>query len=115
MLRHLHQSWVQLHLDGSNSFYKRTNFKAPDSVAFAGQNATPLFVAAQEGHELVVHELLQSKSYPDTPRIDGATPLHAAAAGCHKGIIELLLGGNANLESADASNRAPVDLVKREK
>jgi ankyrin repeat protein len=63
--------------------------------------ATPLYIAAYNGH-LGAVEVLLDKSDMDTARTDGATSLHAAARNGHAGVVKALLGKGANVDKARA-------------
>ena len=53
--------------------------------------ATPVYIAAEQGHLLAVRMLLFAGAKGDTPRKDGTTPLRAAAENGHADVLELLL------------------------
>uniref|UniRef100_A0A3B3TCZ0 Ankyrin repeat domain 29 n=1 Tax=Paramormyrops kingsleyae TaxID=1676925 RepID=A0A3B3TCZ0_9TELE len=53
--------------------------------------ATPLFLAAQEGHLTVIRQLLSSGAKVNHPREDGTTPLWMAAQMGHSEVVKVLL------------------------
>lgn len=53
--------------------------------------ATPLWIAAQLGHDHIVKTLLQHGAFVDTIRIDGATPLFKASHKGHAHVVHELL------------------------
>jgi ankyrin repeat protein len=56
---------------------------------------TPLFVAAQKGHEPVVRALLEAGADINIARNDGATPLYIAAQKGHAAIVTMLRDSGA--------------------
>ncbi|KAI9015599.1 ankyrin repeat-containing domain protein, partial [Hyaloraphidium curvatum] len=65
--------------------------------------ATPLYLAAQEGHIEVVRRLLRHGARVDAVDTDGWVPLHAAAQNGHLTCVELLL-------DAHKARNVPVDV-----
>lgn len=62
--------------------------------------ATPLFIAAQNGHYKVLVYLLAQGAEPDSRRTDGATPLWIAAQMGHDHIVTQLLKAGAFVDAA---------------
>ncbi|KAI4461406.1 ankyrin repeat family protein [Holotrichia oblita] len=62
--------------------------------------ATPLFIAAQNGHYKILVYLLAQGAEPDSKRTDGATPLWIAAQMGHDHIVAQLLRAGARVDSA---------------
>jgi ankyrin repeat protein len=58
--------------------------------------ATAAFLAAQEGHEKVLSQLLTSKADVDAIRRDGVAPLGIASQNGHNSAVKLLLDFNAD-------------------
>lgn len=59
--------------------------------------ATPLWIAAQMGHDHICKVLLQNGAYVDAVRCDGATPLFKAAHKGHAAVVTELLKYRPNL------------------
>lgn len=53
--------------------------------------ATPLWIAAQMGHDHIVKTLLQHGAFVDSVRVDGATPLFKASHKGHAHVVHELL------------------------
>ncbi|KAF5272341.1 hypothetical protein FQR65_LT17461 [Abscondita terminalis] len=62
--------------------------------------ATPLFIAAQNGHYKILVYLLAQGAEPDSRRTDGATPLWIAAQMGHDHIVSQLLKSGARVDAA---------------
>lgn len=73
------------------SWFSNFNFK---------DKATPLFIAAQNGHYKILVYLLAQGAEPDTRRTDGATPLWIAAQMGHDHIVSQLLKVGARVDAA---------------
>jgi hypothetical protein len=50
-----------------------------------------MFVAAQNGHEAVVHALIELGGDPRTPKEDGATPVYMASEWGHEAVVRALV------------------------
>ena len=76
--------------------------------------ATPLFIAAQNGHEDVVRLLLDSGASVDKPDQLGRTPLLMAVINQHVGVAEMLLkkGANPKYKDGDGNFAMKVALVE---
>ncbi|KAK3328716.1 ankyrin repeat-containing domain protein [Apodospora peruviana] len=57
---------------------------------------TPLFNAAENGHEAAVRVLIDAGVNPNSDNYEGLTPLHRAAACNHAGVIRLLLAAGVD-------------------
>lgn len=66
---------------------------------FFQDRATPLFIAAQNGHLQVLLFLLSQGAEPDPRRTDGATPLWIASQMGHHQIVRELLIHGARVDS----------------
>eukprot|EP01051_Picozoa_sp_SAG22_P012073 SAG22_NODE_1224_length_5119_cov_2.362550_3_plen_129_part_00 len=73
--------------------------------------ATPLFIAAQNGHLAVVKLLLDRGATIDQADNAGATPLHAAADIGHEAIAKLLLARGADRTVRFEPHGSPAELA----
>lgn len=61
--------------------------------------ATPIFIAAQNGHRTVLLTLLTEGGKPNVCRIDGASPLWIASQMGHDHIVRVLLKNGAHVDA----------------
>ncbi|XP_071950050.1 uncharacterized protein [Antedon mediterranea] len=73
--------------------------------------ASPLYLAAQNGHTDVCTILLKAGAKFDLPRNDGWTPLHSAAINGHTDICTILLKAGANLDLTTNHRSTPLNLA----
>merc|ERR1712182_58484 len=62
--------------------------------------ATPLLIAARNGHEAVVSALIGAGADKNAARQDGATPLLVAAQDGHEAVVYALVGAGADKNAA---------------
>ncbi|KAH6701290.1 ankyrin repeat protein, partial [Leptodontidium sp. MPI-SDFR-AT-0119] len=72
---------------------------------------TPLHLAALEGHEEVVKELLDHGVDTSTADFKGRTALHLAAHGYSLGVLTLLLDKGADMTARDGEGMTPLHLA----
>ena len=79
---------------------------APDAtigrlMAWRTSGGTPsvLHVAARQGHDALVGQLLAAGAAVDAPDADGTTPLHVAAQYGHDEVVRVLLEAGATIDS----------------
>ncbi|KAJ0108232.1 hypothetical protein J7T55_000197 [Diaporthe amygdali] len=76
-------------------------------TGYCGPKYTPLFVAAEQGHEDVVRLLLENGASADaTVNDDGNIPLKIASSRGHLSIVRMLIQHNANVNGGDAYSNA---------
>jgi len=73
--------------------------------------ATPLHLAAHEGHKEAAELLLACGAEVNATDNDGATPLHLAAYKGHKDVAELLLANGAGINARDSNGQTPLHLA----
>ncbi|KAF7541629.1 hypothetical protein G7054_g471 [Neopestalotiopsis clavispora] len=66
---------------------------------------TPIWYAAQNGHQDVVRQLLDRKCQVDTEDITQQTPLHLAAQHGHEAVVRLLLDQDAQINHMDKNDQ----------
>ena len=71
-----------------------------DKDQAVNDGATPLFIAAQQGHLEVARLLLEANADKDQANENGTTPLFIAAQQGHLEVPRLLLGANADKDKA---------------
>ncbi|KAG4256551.1 hypothetical protein FPRO03_14015, partial [Fusarium proliferatum] len=69
---------------------------------------TPLWWAAERGHEAVVQLLLEWSASVEAADKDGRTPLLCAVAQGHETVVQLLLDWGANTNAVDKDGRTPL-------
>ena len=70
--------------------------------------ATPLYIAAQEGHLEVVRCLVGQGANVDQDNKDGSTPLYIAAHHGHLAVVQLLVENGANVNHANNNGITPL-------
>ena len=71
------------------------------SFITASDDATPVFVAAQMGHDRVIVTLAKARASIDDPTADGTTPISMAAQKKHENVVRLLAHLGARLICPD--------------
>ena len=86
--------------------------RPPADINKSGRDgATPLKIASQRGHDVVVRLLLRFGADVDKRAKDGRTPLHAAAVGGHEPVVRALLRHGANPNAVDAQGRTALHIA----
>jgi len=78
---------------------QRTKFYRTQLCVCRQDRATPLFIAAQNGHFKILVFLLSQGAIPDSRRTDGATPLWIAAQMGHDHVVRQLLKAGASVDA----------------
>ena len=76
--------------------------------------ATPLYIAAKEGHVAVAKVLLDNGAAIDAKADDAGAPLSIAARNGHLEMVKLLLEQGAAVDGADASGSTPLYFAAKE-
>uniref|UniRef100_A0A7S0QQ62 NAD(+)--protein-arginine ADP-ribosyltransferase n=1 Tax=Cryptomonas curvata TaxID=233186 RepID=A0A7S0QQ62_9CRYP len=79
-----------------------------DTTAFQGVLATPLWIAAQEGHTTVIELLGRARADVNWAAKDGCTPIHAAAERGHTAAIDALGNLGADVNRAADNGTTPL-------
>ncbi|KAG8229927.1 hypothetical protein J437_LFUL009662 [Ladona fulva] len=74
-----------------------------------GDGATPLFIAAQNGHVRILLHLLSKGAESDVRRLDGASPLWIASQMGHANVVKVLLAaGNVQVDATRQDGATPL-------
>eukprot|EP00041_Stephanoeca_diplocostata_P028862 m.835286 g.835286 ORF g.835286 m.835286 type:complete len:528 (+) comp23454_c0_seq5:270-1853(+) len=76
--------------------------------------ATPLFLAAQEGHSRVVESLVKANASLDATDEDGVSSLYIACFQGHTHIVQQLLNAGANPNQLSGDETSPVFIAAQE-
>lgn len=79
-----------------------------DDVDILYDGKTALYIAAEEGHELLVKKLIKKGANKEFKGKANSTPLHCAAACGHKEVVRVLLDANAYIEAITTHLRTPL-------
>ncbi|EPS41964.1 hypothetical protein H072_4032 [Dactylellina haptotyla CBS 200.50] len=87
--------------------------EAPLNSDRESQYELALRVAAKQGHEQLVRELLSTKLDPNCKNAEGGTPLHQAAEEGQLNIAKLLIEHSANIHAEDSGRYSPLHLAAK--
>lgn len=79
-----------------------------DVNAASMDGATPLFVACQAGHIVMVKELLESRAQVNISMRDHASPLFIAAQNGHRNVCVLLINRGATIDKTRSDGATPL-------
>jgi len=90
------------------------NNNADVNASRSDNGATPLYVAAQNGHTEVVKLLQDNNADVNASRTnDGSTPLYVVAQNGHTEVVKLLLDNNADINAMTHHGQKPIDSARR--
>ena len=75
---------------------------------------TPLYSAAQDGHEVMVEQMIGAGTVVDQATGDGVTPLWGAAQEGHEAVVRLLLAAGAAVDQVDEDGTTPLRIAASE-
>ena len=82
-------------------------------VAQTDTGATPMFLAAQNGHQSVVQRFCFRSEAISTRQKNGWAPIHVAAANNHVEVINTLLANNAFVDFHSSNGSTPLHLASQ--
>jgi ankyrin repeat protein len=77
-------------------------------AAYGANNVTPLYVAAENGHEEIVKFLILNKANTEISAADSSTALWIAAKNGHLGIVQALYNARASIQVENRQAQNPV-------
>lgn len=77
-------------------------------ICWLQDRASPVFIAAQNGHRTILLMLLAAGAHPDSKRNDGATPLWIASQMGHDHICKILLQHGADVDAVRCDGATPL-------
>lgn len=83
------------------------------SVDDVGADGSPLYIAASNGHTVIVELLLSKGADANKPAAHGFTPLYIASQKDHFEIVKLLIEAGADKEKASNSGITPLYIASR--
>jgi ankyrin repeat protein len=84
-----------------------------DVRALSNDGWTPLHLAAEEGHSVVLKRLLDEDLNPDIVNSFGFRPLNLAVYQCRTDVVRLLIEAGANPRLIDPYGRSSLDWAFR--
>lgn len=82
------------------------------NVQDGDQLFTPLMHAVNNGNEILVKKLVESKADLNIQDVDGNTALHYAVLAENEYIVRILLNANAHQDLRNAENQTALDIAK---
>ena len=81
-----------------------------NKVQESWSGATPLHMAARDGHQEVVQLLIEAGSELNKATKFGATPILVAAQNGHKGVVQELIKANADVNIKNNEGKTPMQV-----
>jgi ankyrin repeat protein len=108
-LQNLNDRLMQVSYEGNLCEAKNLLAQGAQVNATTPEGVTPLFMAAQQGHEKNVHLLIGEGAEVNAARKnDGVTPLFMAAQQGHEENVRLLIGAGAQVNTANNDGITPL-------